>query len=64
MDEFGMKVIVNIVVGIVVFVGFIIFIYRNTELLKEGGILYDLWQDIKKNKNSKKANPSNKNKKK
>ena len=41
MSELGIKIIINIIVGIVVFVGFFIFWGRSAGWFKKGGFVYE-----------------------
>lgn len=51
MNEFWIKVIFNIVVGIVVFCGFFIFWGRSSGWFKEGGWVYEYFKNKKNSKN-------------
>ncbi len=53
MNEFWIKVIINIVIGIIIFGGFFIFWGRSSGWFKEGGLVYEYF---KNKKNSKKKN--------
>lgn len=45
MDEIWVKVIINIIVGIIVFVGFFVFWGRSAGWFKKGGLVYELLQE-------------------
>lgn len=47
------NVIINVCIGIIVFVGFFIFWGRSNGWFKEGGLVYEWWKSIK-NKDEKK----------
>ena len=46
-------VIMNIIIGIVVFIGFFIFYGRASGWFVEGGLVYEWWQQKRNNKPSK-----------
>lgn len=50
MSDLGIKIIINIVVGIIVFVGFFIFWGRSAGWFKKGGLVYEYLQDRKQRK--------------
>lgn len=50
MNEFWIKVIINIVIGIIVFGGFFIFWGRSSGWFKEGGLVYEYFKNKKKSK--------------
>ena len=57
MNDFTIKILVNVVIFIGVFVGFIIYMKKYTNWFEEGGFLYELRKKIKesrKEKNSEK----------
>ncbi len=54
MNEFWIKVILNIMVGLVVFIGFWIFLIRRSGWFNEGGFIYEYFKTNKKTNNKNK----------
>ena len=53
MNDFLMKVIINIIIGIIVFGGFFIFWGRSAGWFIKGGFVYEYFQSKKKNSKKK-----------
>jgi len=53
MSDFGIKVIINIIIGIIVFGGFFIFWGRSAGWFVKGGFIYEHFQNKKKSKKKK-----------
>lgn len=50
MSQFELKIVINIVIGLIVTLGFIIFMAKNTGWFKEGGIIYEIKKGLKSEK--------------
>lgn len=57
MSELGIKIIINIIVGIIVFGGFFVFWGRSAGWFKKGGLVYE-YLHSKKRKKTAKRNPT------
>lgn len=53
------KILINIIIGIVVFVGFFLYWGRSSGIFKEGGFIYEWWQTKKANLKKKKNDDDN-----
>lgn len=60
MNDFLIKVIVNIVIGIIVFGGFFIFWGRSAGWFVKGGFVYEYFQKKKQNRKKPNQNKSSK----
>ena len=49
------NIIVNVVIFLVVFIGFFVFIGKANGWFKEGGLVYEWWQNKKREKKQKKS---------
>ncbi|MBR3882538.1 MAG: hypothetical protein IKJ36_04650 [Clostridia bacterium] len=50
MNELAINIIINIIVGICVFVGFFIFFGNSNGWFKKGGLVYEWWRKKKAKK--------------
>ena len=50
MSDLGMKIIVNIVIFVGVFIGFILYMKKYTNWFEEGGFFYELRRKLKEKK--------------
>ena len=57
MSEIGMKIIINIVIFVGVFVGFILYMKKYTDWFEEGGFFYELRKKLKEKKEKEKNKP-------
>ena len=48
------SILINIIIGIGVVIGFLIYINRTEGWFKEGGLVYEWWKKIKEEKKDKK----------
>ena len=53
------KILINVIIGIVVFVGFFLYWGRSSGIFKEGGLIYEWWQTKKENLFKKKNDDDN-----
>lgn len=54
MNEFGIKVLINIAIGFVIIIGFFAFWGRSSGVFNEGGFIYELLKKRKEEKSNKK----------
>lgn len=50
MNEFWIKVIINIIIGLIIFIGFFTFWGRSSGWFDEGGIVYEYFKKKKEQK--------------
>lgn len=60
MEQFQLNLIINIVIGIIFVIGFIMFMFKRTNWFKPGGIAYEFLKSRKKAKKSANKNISSK----
>lgn len=57
MDQFQIKLIINLVIGVVFVIGIVLFMTKRTNWFKPGGVAYEFFKSIKNSKSSdKKSN--------
>lgn len=56
MNEFWVKFLINVVIGLVIIIGFFVFWGRSSGVFNEGGLIYEL---LKKKKEEKKQSKKN-----
>lgn len=59
MDDFFLKVVINIIIGSAIIIGFFIYWGRNSGAFKEGGIVYEFLKNLKHKKHSDKSKNNN-----
>lgn len=56
MNEFEIKIIMNVIIGFIVVIGFFVFWGRNSGVFKEGGFIYEFFKSMKNKKHDEKTN--------
>lgn len=59
MNEFWMKVIINVVIGLAIVIGFFVFWGRTSGVFNEGGFVYELLKKRKEEKKKMKKSEKN-----
>lgn len=62
MEQFQLKLIINIVIGIIFVIGFITFMFKRTNWFKPGGIVYEFLKSRNETKQTANQNKDDSNK--